>query len=150
MTTPLWLYVCQGWHLAVYAAFLLGLDLLVVWAVLRPVRDIPDRGAELSRCWRLTFFFGLLAQAIGLVGTLLFLLEGDSTLVAGLRAAEYGNFDVFRIPLAGYLIGVLLMYVVGRFVTFTKVSEDELTRRVAAAVTALFTAPWILLIPAAW
>ena len=146
MTTPLWLYACRGWHLAVYAAVMLGLDLLVVWGVLLPVRDLRGRGAEVSRCWRLTYFFGLIAQAIGIVGTLLFVLNGSETLAAGLRATEYGNFDVFRIPLAGYLLGVCLMYPVGRFVTFAKVS-DELTRRVAAAITALVSAPWVLLIP---
>lgn len=147
MSTPFWLFACQGWHLAVYAAVMLGVDLLAVWAVLLPVREIADRGAEVARCWRLTFFFGLIAQAVGIVGTLLFVLNGSADLVAGLRAAEYGSFDVFRIPLAGYLLGAVIMYLVGRYVTFAHVSEDDLTRRVAAALTAFVSAPWILLIP---
>ncbi|MBP5618667.1 MAG: hypothetical protein J6X61_05950 [Clostridia bacterium] len=147
MTTPLWLYACQGWHLAVYAVLMLGLDLLVVWAVLLPVRGLHDRGAEVSRCWRLTYFFGLVAQAIGIVGTLLFVLNGGETLVAGLRAAAYSDFDIFRIPLIAYLLGVGVMYLVGRFATFARVADD-LTCRVAAAVTALVSAPWVLLIPA--
>ena len=147
MTTPLWLFACQGWHLAIYAVVMLGLDLLAVWAVLLPVRDLHDRGAEVSRCWRVTFFFSLIAQAVGIVGTLLFVLNGSETLAAGLRAAEYGSFDVFRIPLAGYLLGVIIMYPVGRFATFARVTADELTCRVAAGVTALVSAPWVLLIP---
>ena len=147
MATPLWLYACQGWHLAIYAVLLLALELLVVWLVLLPQRGLADRGAEVSRCWRLTVFFSLVSQAIGLVGTLLFVLEGDAITAAGLRAAEYANFDVLRIPLAAYLIGWLLMYAVGRFVTFARVGEDDLTRNVAAAITALVSAPWILLIP---
>ena len=38
------------------------------------------------------------------------------------------------------------MYPVGRFATFARVGDD-LTCRVASAVTALVSAPWIVLIP---
>jgi len=152
MIFPIWMLILLPpvWLVVLPANF--AIDLLVIWLTLRYMK-IPEikqnAKAAIVRAWLLGF-------ACDLVGTALMFLSG---LPDGQWWAEFSNavaYDPFSNPLAVLWIVLciavsgLCIYFLDYKFAFKKTALDDAQKKKLALSMAIFTAPYLFLLPTAW
>lgn len=142
----------MSWLIILPANFLI--DLLVFYLSMRHQKIENRKELLFPAVWKV-WGFGFLSDIIGCLVLLVFYLISSylpvfNSITQGIVWNPYGNFIAFLLTAGSVVLAGYLIYLFNKKYSFRKTMMSEREKHVTALYLAVFTAPYVLLIPTMW